>query len=322
MTRPLRIVEPIADVEPDDAWTEIRGSWLRNVAARDVAPLTVKTYGTSLDVFADWARERGISDPVDVTRTDLEAFQGWALNRTTRRGRKASASTVAKHHRNLRVFFGWLADFEEVPNPFDKVAAPRVKKQPVDVFTVEELRALVGACKGREFVDRRDLAVLRLLLDTGIRRAELSTLRVVDVDRDAQLVTVIGKGGKMRHVPYGAKTAEALDLYLRVRSRHRDARDPALWLNAPDRARGAIGNEGIRDMLIRRARIAGVENVHPHRFRHTAADMFLSQDNVTEGDAMRRFGWETRVMVDHYGASAADRRAIAAFRKSSPADHV
>jgi site-specific recombinase XerD len=328
MSRALRAVpDPTPTdapaVAPALAWTLTRDEWLRNVRARNLSPLTVAGYAASLDQLATWATARGIDDPADVTATDLEAFQTWGLTRTTRRGKTASASSVVQAHRNLRVFFRWLAATDGIENPLATVAIPKTDDKAVDVFPLADLRALLDACKGRTFLDRRDTALVRMLLDTGVRARELESMTLDGLNLDDQLVTVMGKGRKIRTVPFGAKTAEAVGLYLRARAKHRDAADPALWLVSPaSHHRGGIRREGMRDALDKRADVAGVVNVHPHRFRHTAADMFLSSDNVTEGDAMQRFGWSTRVMVDHYAASAAHKRSVAAYRKSSPADKV
>jgi site-specific recombinase XerD len=78
---------------------------------------------------------------------------------------------------------------------------------------------------------------------------------------------VVGKGGRERALPFGRKTALALDRYLRARSRHRLAHLDALWLGQ----RGPLTTSGLRDLLDRRAWQAGIQALHPHMFRHTFA---------------------------------------------------
>ena len=101
-------------------------------------------------------------------------------------------------------------------------------------------------------------------------------------------------------MPFGRKTALALDRYLRARSRHRLAHLDALWLSQ----RGTLTISGLRDMLDRRARQAGIPDLHPHMFRHTFAHEWLSAGG-TEVDLMRIAGWRSREMLARYGASAA-----------------
>lgn len=74
-------------------------------------------------------------------------------------------------------------------------------------------------------------------------------------------------------------------------------------------------------MLERRPIEAGVEHVHAHRFRHTAAHAWLASGGA-EQDAMRIFGWDSREMLGRYGASAATERAHAAARRMCLGDRV
>jgi len=89
------------------------------------------------------------------------------------------------------------------------------------VLTDADLGALLKACSGKAFADRRDEALFRFLLDWGVRVSEVCGLRVEDVDLDREMALVTGKGSKIRPVYFGARTARALDRYLRERRRHR-----------------------------------------------------------------------------------------------------
>jgi len=101
-----------------------------------------------------------------------------------------------------------------------------------------ELRALVGVCEAdKSFAGIRDAALVRIFLDTGARRAEISNLRydpsdelANDVDLDQAIIRVLGKGRRERIVPIGNKTIRALDRYLRVRGKHQGNSQPWLWL--------------------------------------------------------------------------------------------
>ena len=69
------------------------------------------------------------------------------------------------------MFFGWLASEgeRENPNPMDRVEAPKVTKKAKAFFTEEELARLLKTCSGATFVDRRDTAIMRVFIDTGLR---------------------------------------------------------------------------------------------------------------------------------------------------------
>ena len=146
----------------------------------------------------------------------------------------------------------------EGSNPMDRLRpAEQLIRPGAHVPTEAGLRALVmGRARECRFVTAVTWRCSRLLIDCGLRRTELAALCVADVDMDRSLVTVTGKG-KTRDLPFGAKTALALDRYLRVRARQRAAVSPALWLG--------LTPSGVYQTLRGRAETAGVTGWYTHR---------------------------------------------------------
>ena len=138
----------------------------------------------------------------------------------------------------------------------ERMRPPIVPEEPPAVLREAELKAIFDACSGSSFEDRRDTAIVRLLLDTGMRRAELAGLKVDDVDLDQQVAIVMGKGRRPRACPFGSKTAQALDRYLRLRIAHPFAERAELWL-AP---RGVLTDSGIVQILAAAGRRPGSQS--------------------------------------------------------------
>jgi integrase len=112
----------------------------------------------------------------------------------------------------------------------------------VHALTDDELKRLIRACQGKSLVDRRDEAIVRLMLEAGLRAGEVVGLQVSDVDVSRGLVTITrDKGGKGRIAPFGPQTAQALDRYLRVRRSHRLADAGAALVTRCGAGRWAFG---------------------------------------------------------------------------------
>ena len=182
-----------------------------------------------------------------------------------------------------------------------------------------DLAKLLKVCEGAAFDERRDTAILRLLIDCGLRLAEVTNLSIKDVDWDLQVVGVVGKGSRPRAVPMSPKTTQALDRYAnRARKTHVMAgTTDAMWLGT----RGPLTSNGVAQMLRRRCRQAGIDQLHPHQLRHTAAHVAM-KEGLGDSDMMRIFGWRSPQMLHRYGASAADERAQEAYKRLSPGDRV
>lgn len=203
-----------------------------------------------------------------------------------RLNKEPSPGTVKAYHSSLRTFFNWCVLEGEIPaSPMASIPPPIDRPDQVQPFTDDEVRRLHAAAKRHRrnhgerritLMQRRDEAILTVLLDTGARASEICSLTVGDVDLSQMTLRVRqGKGGKARTVSYQRDTRRALYDYLKLRSADEDeALFPAL------RGPGAgecLTRRGLALIVGRWGEAAGItrERCSPHTFRHTMAINFL-----------------------------------------------
>lgn len=311
---------PIKDTPLPTAFAQSRDSFVLSMRARNLSGRTIQTRVEGLTLLVRYllVAHPDVRTPEQLTRAHIEGFLADLL------ARGQTAATADNRYRALRAYVSWLVEEEEIArDPMRAVHPPTVQVQPPPVLTEDDLAALFAACAGKSFADRRDTAILRLLLDTGLRLEELAGLTLADLDLGQQLVALSpthAKGRKGRVVAVGPKTALALDRYVRARARHVSAdaeeagRVPTeqrpLWLGL----RGPMRGNGIYQMLRKRARQAGVADVFTHRFRHTATHRQLAA-GAQESHVMATMGWESAAMLKRYGAAERARRAQDEFRR-------
>jgi site-specific recombinase XerD len=287
-------------------------SFRRTLEAENKSPRTVEAYTDAVRLLASYCKAHG--KPLlarELRREHVQEFIGDQLARW-------KPATAHNRYRGLHAFFKWaLAEGDLEASPMHAMKPPQLPEQPVDVVRPEHLDRLLKTSEGRDFTSRRDTAIILLLLDTGMRRAECVGMTLDDVDLDQRIVWVLGKGRRPRALPIGRKTAQALDRYLRVREGHRLAHLPQVWVGR----NGPMTPSGIYQVVHDRARAAGLPAMHPHQLRHAFATSWLAEGG-NENELMLVAGWKSRTMIDRYTKATAVERARASHARLSPADRL
>jgi integrase/recombinase XerC len=247
-------------------------------SAAGKADRTLRWYADLLGAYLEYVEAHGL----DWWQTEsVESFQAHLWLRSPK-GRKRQVgfkpNSVDCYYRALRAWCNWLVRRKLMPgpSPMEAVERPTRPSDPVGYVTLPEFTLLLHSIKGDEWTDQRDRCLLMLMFWSGLRVAELTSLRVADVDIAKRLVTVHrGKGGKSRIVPCAPDLGMAMLAYLMARPAF--AGDALFASNdGYGGVRGELGVVGVRLMLRRRCKDAGLRYMHPHLFRHGFAMLFLN----------------------------------------------
>jgi site-specific recombinase XerD len=292
-------------------------SWQLSLQESNRSPKTVLSYLGTADRLIRYLKDHELPD--DTERIDAPHLRAFLLAEAER----TSPVSAAVHFRNLRVLFGWLGREGERagPNPMARVDAPKVSRKVKESLTTAQLAALLKACGGGDFESRRDTAMIRVLIDSGVRVSGLAGMRTEDVNLAARTIKVTLKGGEQILIPLGKKAAAALDRYLRARARHPYADSEWLWLGLRGHHVRHFGVSGIGDMVERRGEQAGIDGLSPHWFRRTFARDWLDAGG-SELHLMAITGWRTREMINVYAGDLAAERARDAHARLSPGDRI
>lgn len=295
---------PIEDLIP---------SWRLSLEAASKSPKTIDGYIRSATQLVRYLKANDL--PADTEGVQAEHVRGFLIAERER----TCANSAGTHFRNLRVLFNWLIKEDEriTPAPIHASDAPKVTRKVKVYVTEDQQRALLATCAGNSFLDRRDNAILRVLYDNGMRVSGLAGIKVAGVDLRGCLIKIVLKGGDEQLAPIVPKTAAAIDKYLRIRARHSYANSPWLWLGVRGQSVGRFTANGVRVMLARRGAEIGLEGLHPHQFRGTAAHELLAAG--MHPDAVKRIlGWKTDAMLREYTEELAGERARTVHAQLAP----
>jgi integrase/recombinase XerD len=239
---------------------------------RGLSENSIYSYTYDIKKFQGFLTEHS-RDILEVEADDISAF----LKEQKRK--KISSRSLARAVAALRQFYKYLKDENKVKaNPADKIQTPEVKKSLPDYLTLEEIDELFGVIREDESYELRDKAMFELLYSSGLRISEACNLRLEDVDLENMFLTVRGKGGRERLVPFGEKSLQIMSRYLE------NARDDILKSRYSEylfiSKKGDFLNRKSVWRLLKKylARTEIKKVVTPHTFRHSFATHLIENN--------------------------------------------
>lgn len=262
----------------------------------------------------------------DVTADDIRRFLA-----TMRERRRLGNKSVINYQIALSSLWTWAERELQIKQIIKEISRPRWTPPAIEPLTKSEVMALLAACdhaatwttrNGKAAApsprtsNLRDRALMLVMIDSGVRVAELTALSIADFDNKiGRLHVRHGKGDKSRYLFLGAATQKSLWRYLATRPEAQATE--ALFCS---RSGTPLNSDNVRHLIARCAKRAGIErHVHPHMFRHTFAITFLRNGgSVLELQAM--LGHANLETVRIY-AKLAQIDLREAQRRASPADN-
>jgi integrase/recombinase XerC len=238
---------------------------------RRYSPHTLAAYHKDLKAFVDFGRERGLHSWTQMDDLHVRAF----VASQHRRG--LSGTSLQRQLSAVRSLFNFLCRHHRAENnPAQGVPAPKAPRRLPETLSVDQLEGLL-AFAGNDDLACRDRAMLEMFYGCGLRLSELSGLDIGDLDWQQQTVSVMGKGRKQRHVPFGNKAVTALKRWLPHRESQANVGERALFIS---RRGKRISNSTIQQSLKKRAQQQGEGlSLYPHMLRHSFASHLLESSH-------------------------------------------
>lgn len=290
---------------------------------------TVNEYFVDLRTFFRFLKQqRGLvphdmpENEISILDVDIELIRTVTLNdiyefmNYTRSERSNSNSTRARKSSSLRRFFNYLTENVHLleVNPARNLSTPKVPKSLPKYLSLEQSLELLKIADG-EYAER-DYCMIVLLLNCGLRRAELAGINLRDIGDDNTL-RIRGKGSKERMIYLNDACRSAISTYLKVRPKDGVADRDALFLS---RNKTRISLQGVHYVIKGYLKQIGLEDLSTHKLRHTAATLMYQQGGVDIRVLKDILGHENLGTTEIY--THVSNSQIRAASESNPLSHV
>lgn len=279
--------------------------FLLDCEARGHSPRTLLAYGSAFKFFLTWTTERQAESLTELTPPLLREYALHCSELLSPGGAHARL-------RPIKSLVKWAYHEELLSRDLSsRIPMPRLKRERLPAVRLADFQKLTAAARVSSRSPLRDVALLTVLFDTGLRASEALSLQLEDVRSEGFLVVRQGKGGKTRTVPMDRKTLKAIRSYVR-KERPQEADESMLFLGVEQ----GLTRGGLDKLLERLCKVAGLPRLSAHAFRRGCAVQFLRNG----GDAIALqhiFGHTSLEMTSRY-AQLIDDDLKLAHRRASP----
>lgn len=289
---PEDLAPAAAPIYAVDDWESAVQLFIRDCRVRNLSEYTIKFYLREFNVFQSLMEKQRISTKPhmiteDVLKTNVILYM-------MDDGQKETSINCVL--RSVRALFNFLVkEGYMTKSPMRKVRLVKQQQTLIATFSHEQIKVLLGQPDRRTFVGVRDYTMMELFLETGVRVRELVEISVSDINWKEGLISIDGKGNKLRQVPFQATMRKDLARYLQVRG---ELETDALFTTVDN---NPITIRTVQDILTDYGRRAGIRDVRvsPHTFRHTFAKMSV-QNGANLFSLQAVLGHTTLDMVRRY----------------------
>lgn len=255
-----------------------RNRYLEHLRHLHYRETTITGRFNALRVFLEWAHERGLDEPQQITRSILESYRRYLYHWRKQNGQPLSVTCQCQRLQAVQYLFRWLyREYAIEADPAAHLEMPRLEKTlPHEVFTRKEIATIMNTPDTSDLLGVRDRAILELLYSSGIRRSECARLELRDLKHEQKTLHLRQtKSRRDRFVPVGKRAMQWLERYLGcVRPQLLlSAAQPALFITSY----GEAFNVEVLGRIIRRyVKQSGVpKKGGSHMLRHSCATHML-----------------------------------------------
>lgn len=238
---------------------ELLGAFISSKKVEGCSDKTIHYYKSSIEKLIATVKK----NVCDIATNDIRCY---LAEQQEQRG--LSKVTIDNLRRIYSSFFSWLEDEDYITkSPVRRIHKVRTDALVKEVLTDENIEVLRDSCQ-----ELRDIAMIDLLLSTGMRVGELVKINRDDIDFQERQCVVFGKGNKEREVYFNARTKIHLKKYLEQRT----DTNPALFVSLHE-PHTRLTISGVEVRLRQLGKRVNLNKVHPHKFRRTLATMAIDK---------------------------------------------